>query len=250
MHGRSYALMVAILALHTLVGSSEAGATTIAAGSNFTVALQSNGSLWAWGNNSSGQLGNGTYTSATSPAQVGTGTTWSAVAAGSDFVVALTSDGTLWAWGDNSSGQLGNRTTTGESAPVQIMSGFKVPPTATSTTVPTSVATRGSSSHCFVATAAYGSPLDRHVAALRAFRDTCLLTNRAGRSFVAFYYRYSPPLAHLISRDPSLRTMTRWALTPLVYGVMHPFVFVLIPPLFFFMIYLEKGRRGRKIRKR
>ena len=57
---------------------------------------------------------------------------------------------------------------------------------------------------CFIATAAYGSSLDPHVAVLRAFRDTYLLTNRAGRSFVDFYYRYSPPLAHLIARHSRL----------------------------------------------
>jgi len=102
---------------------------------------------------------------------------------------------------------------------------------------------------CFIATAAYGSSLEPHVAVLRAFRDTYLLTNRAGRSFVGFYYQYSPPLANLIARHPGLRTVTRWALTPVVYGIMHPFVFGLIPPLFFVWIYLEKGRRRRKVRR-
>jgi hypothetical protein len=87
------------------------------------------------------------------------------------------------------------------------------------------------------------------VAVLRAFRDNYLLTNRAGRSFVDFYYRYSPPLAHLIAKHPRLRTMTRWALTPVVYGVMHPFVSGLIPPLSFVWIYLEKRRRRRKVRR-
>jgi hypothetical protein len=106
--------------------------------------------------------------------------------------------------------------------------------------------TTGGKSSCFIATAAYGSSLEPHVAVLRAFRDNYLLTNRAGRSFVRFYYRCSPPLANLIARHPGLRMMTRWALTPIVYGVLYPFVFGLVPPLSFGWIYLEKKRRKRR----
>ena len=80
MDKKSYVLLAAILALLTLVGLSEAGAATIAAGSNFTVALQSDGTLWAWGDNTYGELGNGTTTNAATPTRIGGGTTWSAVA--------------------------------------------------------------------------------------------------------------------------------------------------------------------------
>jgi len=71
-----------------------------------TVALKTNGELWAWGNNSYGQLGNGTLTSNLLPAHIG-GETWTAVAARQDATVAVRSDGTLWAWGDNYEGRLG-----------------------------------------------------------------------------------------------------------------------------------------------
>jgi hypothetical protein len=73
-----------------------------------------------------------------------------------------------------------------------------------------------STTGCFIATAAYGSPFEKHVALLRAFRDRYLMTNAAGRSFVETYYRYSPPVADFISRHEWAKTMTRTALLPAV----------------------------------
>lgn len=64
-------------------------------------------------------------------------------------------------------------------------------------------------SGCFVATAAYGSPLAQEVIILTRFRDEVLLRSRPGLLFVAFYYRVSPPLASLIARFGSLRAATR-----------------------------------------
>jgi hypothetical protein len=93
---------------------------------------------------------------------------------------------------------------------------------------PSSSSGRGgdSSGRCFIATAAFGSYLDPHVQVLRDFRNTYLVTNMLGRAFAAFYYTYSPPIAEFISRHESLRTLTRWALTPLVLAILYPLGFL------------------------
>ncbi|MDO8946777.1 MAG: delta-60 repeat domain-containing protein [Desulfocapsaceae bacterium] len=67
---------------------------------------------------------------------------------------------------------------------------------------------------CFIATAAYGSFLDPHVQSLRLFRDKYLVTHEAGRLFVRFYYRYSPPIAAFIADQPVLRLLVRFFLFP------------------------------------
>ena len=92
----------------------------IAAGWALTVALKSDGTLWAWGYNDIGQLGDGTTNTRSSPEQIGTDNKWVSVAAGYDHTAALKSDGTLWAWGWNYYGQLGDGTTNSQSSPEQI----------------------------------------------------------------------------------------------------------------------------------
>jgi hypothetical protein len=81
----------------------------IAAGGDFSLALESDGSVWAWGHNDRGQLGNGTNVQSGKPARVkGLTGKFVAIAAGVSFALALRSDGTVWGWGDDYQGQLGN----------------------------------------------------------------------------------------------------------------------------------------------
>ena len=92
----------------------------IAAGNSHTVALKNDGTLWAWGNNANGQLGDGSTTQHNNPEQIGLDTNWSAIATGASHTVALKTDGTLWAWGNNANGQLGDGSITEENSPEQI----------------------------------------------------------------------------------------------------------------------------------
>jgi hypothetical protein len=74
----------------------------------------------------------------------------------------------------------------------------------------------GGGGGCFIATAAFGSKFEKHVQLLRRFRDLYLIPHSIGRAFVNAYYRYSPPVADIISDHDILRAMVRWSLLPLV----------------------------------
>ncbi len=77
----------------------------IAAGTSHSLALKEDGTVWAWGYNSDGQLGDGTKANSTRPVRVGKLGGVRAIAAGAFFSLALKEDGTVWAWGSNTSGQ-------------------------------------------------------------------------------------------------------------------------------------------------
>nr|WP_269456777.1 Ig-like domain-containing protein [Thermanaeromonas toyohensis] len=92
----------------------------ISAGTYHSLALKSDGTVWAWGQNSYGQLGDGTTTNRYTPVQVQGLSDVVAVAAGGGHSLALKSDGTVWAWGANNYGQLGDGTTANRYTPVQV----------------------------------------------------------------------------------------------------------------------------------
>jgi len=87
-------------------------------------AIKTDGTLWGWGKNSDGELGDGTVTNKSSPVQtISGGTNWSSVATAWHYSAAIKTDGTLWAWGANGFGQLGDGTTVSKSSPVQTVMG-------------------------------------------------------------------------------------------------------------------------------
>jgi alpha-tubulin suppressor-like RCC1 family protein len=82
--------------------------------------IKSDGTLWAWGRNQAGQLGDGTTIERRMPVQIGSDTDWIAVAGGSTYGLALKANGSLWAWGNNNYGQLGTGDTTASLVPVYV----------------------------------------------------------------------------------------------------------------------------------
>jgi YD repeat-containing protein len=92
----------------------------IAAGDDHSMALRNDGSVWTWGYNRNGEVGDGSTTNRVSPVAVtGVGEV-TAIAAGTNHSLALRSDGTAWAWGRNANGQLGDTTNTTSTSPVQV----------------------------------------------------------------------------------------------------------------------------------
>jgi len=94
---------------------------SVAGGSYHSIAVKTDGTLWAWGFNQYGQLGIGNRTNYSSPVQVGSLTNWSSKIYNNPYnSLAIKSDGTLWTWGNNGSGQLGQNNTTNYSSPKQV----------------------------------------------------------------------------------------------------------------------------------
>ncbi|NBS70056.1 hypothetical protein EBT31_14260 [bacterium] len=105
------------------VGALTTWAQVAAGGGGSTFAIKTDGTLWSWGYNYTGNLGlndSGPYTRRSSPVQIGALTTWKQISAGDDHALAIKTDGTLWTWGNNGSGRLGLGDTANRSSPVQI----------------------------------------------------------------------------------------------------------------------------------
>jgi alpha-tubulin suppressor-like RCC1 family protein len=102
---------------------TQVGALTnwskIESGMDSSTSIKTDGTLWAWGYNNSGQLGLGDTATRSSPVQVGALNTWAQVT-GNNATFAIKTDGTLWAWGSNTRGQLGIGSVVGKSSPVQV----------------------------------------------------------------------------------------------------------------------------------
>ncbi|CAM4494770.1 RCC1 domain-containing protein [Corallococcus exiguus] len=98
------------------------GITAIAAGYHHSLALKQDGTVWAWGNNADGQLGDGTNTNRLVPVQVTGLSDIQAVSTSLFHSLALKRDGTVWAWGENFYGQLGDGTKQPRTLPVKVLS--------------------------------------------------------------------------------------------------------------------------------
>jgi len=94
--------------------------STVEAGWNHTLAIKTDGTLWAWGQNGNGQLGIGSTTDQRLPTQVGSDSNWASISCGRNTSYGIKTNGTLWAWGLNTGNQLGDGTTTQRNSPVQI----------------------------------------------------------------------------------------------------------------------------------
>jgi alpha-tubulin suppressor-like RCC1 family protein len=98
------------------------GYATMAMGGSHCAALKQDGSLWTWGGNASGQIGDGSTITRNVPIPTGSG--YMAVAAGNAHTLGIKADGSLWSWGNNGNGQLGDGTSNTTLRPIQVGSGF------------------------------------------------------------------------------------------------------------------------------
>ena len=98
---------------------------SVSGGWSHSAGLKTDGTLWAWGLNSYGQLGNGRAASCRTPVMVGKGTNWAKVTVGGAHTLALENDGALWAWGANGTGQLGSGSSQHAYDPVRVMPGTR-----------------------------------------------------------------------------------------------------------------------------
>jgi alpha-tubulin suppressor-like RCC1 family protein len=182
------------------------GIIQVAAGYDHTVGLKSDGTVVATGSCKLGRCGVGNWTDII---QVG---------AGEWITVGVRSDGTAVAAPDDEDSErckVGTwrniiQVAGGSQHTVGLRSdGTVVAACGWLTTIPPG-------SGCFIATAAYGTPMAEEIDILRRFRDEYLLTNPLGQGLVNIYYKVSPPVAEFITEHPGLKPVVRAALLPAV----------------------------------
>ena len=107
----------------------------------------------------------------------------------------------------------------------------------------------GGGGGCFIATVAYGSHLHPHVKVLRDFKNNYLMTNGPGRILVSYYSKVSPPMANYIRGSEPLRTITRFVLTPIVYGIEYPLLILILGGAVIGMRVYGRKRKGSSTRR-
>ena len=102
------------------VGTSTNWNVVVAGDYRHSVGIKTDGTLWAWGRNNYGELGDGTTANKNIPTQIGADNDWNFVTSGDESTYAIKTNGTLWGWGYNANGLLGDGTTTDKHIPTQI----------------------------------------------------------------------------------------------------------------------------------
>jgi len=104
--------------------SGESSFVAVAAGDQYSCGLTTSGAAYCWGDNGSGELGNGNSTSSGVPVPVAGGLNFVALSAGYSHACGLTRDGAAYCWGSNGSGELGNGTTQESTSPIAVSGGL------------------------------------------------------------------------------------------------------------------------------
>jgi hypothetical protein len=217
----------------------------------------SDGTLWAWGDNTSGQLGDGTTVASISPQQIMSGftahptvtSTVPASGAGnvevdSSITATFSADmdpasitSATFTLNNGVTGAVGYdaATRTATLTPSSDLSHETVYTATISATVRDTGGTTLGADYVFTFTtetgkhhnqcifiSALGSTRDSRLAAMRAFRDRRLASTGTGRAVIRAYKRLSPAAVRLVARRPGLRPLARAVLTPVVFSVMHP----------------------------
>ena len=94
------------LLLVNLINANAQCWKSVSGGAQFTIGIKTDGTMWAWGTNHEGELGDSSYVNKNMPSQIGSDNDWQSVSAGSGHTVAIKNDGTLWTWGANELGVL------------------------------------------------------------------------------------------------------------------------------------------------
>ncbi len=119
---KTITILATVVFYANVINTATVNAQIIASRGNHSIAVCNTGSVQAWGDNSYGQLGNGSNTSSNVPIQASLPAGITAISGGGYHTIALKNDSTVWDWGFNYYGELGNGNNTDKNTPVQVNS--------------------------------------------------------------------------------------------------------------------------------
>ncbi len=112
-------LLLAILFFKTFASNAQCY-SSIEAGTDFNIAIKTDGTLWGWGKNDNGQLGDGTFVNKNTPTKIGTENDWQTISVGDNHTLAVKTNGTLWGWGNNAFSKIGFVSSGQVTSPTQV----------------------------------------------------------------------------------------------------------------------------------